>query len=451
MDLGTVLRGRGRLARGDRELRDRVHEILDDVADRGDGAVAEFTRTYDGIDVSPDRWWLGPEVCELAFRASSATLQADLVEVARRVRVYEDAFAPSAPGGFVGDDAGFCLGLIERPVGRAACYVPAGTAPLVSTVLMGPLVAREAGVEEVVVATPPRAQGVSPAILAACHVAGVGRVLTVGGAQAIAALALGTETIPRQDVITGPGNRYVTEAKRQVYGLVGTDGLAGPSEVLVVADEGAEPRLAALDLLAQAEHDVDAVPILVTIGEATGVRILAELAVQVASLPRREIALHALASGAWIVCADSTEALKAAGAIGPEHLELMIGEANDPAARAGLLQGLGPAGAVFLGTVAEAFGDYVAGPSHVLPTAGAARFSSPLGRRTFLRRTSVVGRDPDGSAEAEEAFAALARTAARLARVEGLEGHARAAEARAPSSGASVRRTGDRLAVSGEA
>ena len=428
MSLDALMARRRRLSLGDPALRDQVSAIVARVATEGDRALVALTQDYDRVDVDPKTWWLDPDVCEAAFRKASATLREDLLEVRGRIRAYEEAFAGNPPDRLLTDASGFALGLLERPVGRAACYVPAGTAPLVSSVLMGALVARQAGVPEVIVATPPRMQGISPAILAACHVAGVSRVLTLGGAQAIAALALGTESIPQQDVIAGPGNRYVTEAKRQVYGLVGLDGVAGPSEVLVVADEAADPGLAAADLLAQAEHDVDAIPILVSIGEAVGQKVLTELATQVASLPRREIALRALAGGAWVVAESVEEALAVAAAVAPEHLELMVQEASDAKARPSLMARLGPAGAVFLGNVAEALGDYVAGPSHVLPTAGAARFSSPLGRRTFLRRTSVLARDLDSPAGS--GFETLLACAARLARVEGLEAHARAAEAR---------------------
>lgn len=438
--LETVADRRRKALLGDAALRARVAEIVARVAREGDRAVVEYTRTFDGVALDATTWWLGPERLSEAFRSVPVTLQEDLKAVAARIRAYERVFGGEAPPPDLHRDAtGMLLGLLERPVDRAACYVPAGTAPLVSSVLMGALVAREAGVPEVVVATPPRAQGVAPGILAACYVAGVDRVLTVGGAQAVAALALGTESIPRQDVVAGPGNRWVTEAKRQVYGLVGIDGVAGPSEVAVIADATADAQVVAADLLAQAEHDVDAVPILITIGEAVGERVREAVIRQVASLPRREIANKALAGGAWVVVERLDDALTAAGRLAPEHLEIMVAEAADAAGRAGILARLGPAGAVFLGGVAEALGDYVAGPSHVLPTAGAARFASPLGRRTFLRRTSVLARANDAS---RSQWAALAAAAARLARVEGLEGHARAAEARMGGADAAIE-TGD--------
>jgi histidinol dehydrogenase len=318
------------------------------------------------------------------------------------------------------DAQGYRLGERVVAVDRAGIYVPAGTAPLVSTVIMAALVAVEAGVEDVVVATPARSGRVDPAILAACHEVGVRRVLAVGGAQAVAALALGTQSVAPVDVIAGPGGVWVTEAKRQLAGVVGLDGVAGPSEVVVVADDSAPVEAVAADLIAQAEHDPTAWPVLIAVGEATAHSVALAVARQVASLPRRDVASTALRGGARLVAPDVATAVAWASALAPEHLELAVRDAER------FVEAVAAAGAIFLGGVPEALGDYVAGPSHVLPTAGAARFGAPLGAETFWRRMSIVAAAAGEAPWAGESGA----VAARLARVEGLEGHARAVEAR---------------------
>lgn len=408
---------RRRHAFGDPAVRAAVAEILDQVAREGDRAVRELTLRLDGVDPRP--LVLGEEELKRARRALDPAVLRDLEAAWERVRDYAGRFAPSPDAAPRRDAAGYLSGEVERPVARAGVYVPAGTAPLVSSVIMTAGVARAAGVPEVWVATPPRFGGaVHPAILAAAAVVGVAHVLCAGGAQAVAALAFGTESVPAVDVVAGPGNAYVTEAKRQVFGVVGVDGVAGPSEVVVVADDSADPEWVAADLLAQAEHDERAWPVLITVGEAVGDAVQDALARQLADLPRRAVAQAALAHGAWAVAADAEKAVELAGRLAPEHLELYVRDA------ARHLDGVAAAGAVFLGGTPETLGDYVVGPSHVLPTGGAARFSGPLNVSAFRTRMSVLGAPPDGPGP-------LGEVAVRLARLEGLEGHARAAALRA--------------------
>jgi histidinol dehydrogenase len=290
-------------------------------------------------------------------------------------------------------------------------YVPGGTARYPSTVIMTAVPARVAGVGEIVMTTP----GPSPETLAAAEIAGVGRVFVIGGAQAIAALAYGTETVPRVDKIVGPGNAYVAAAKRLVFGDVGIDSIAGPTEVVVVADQYVDPRWIAADLLAQAEHDALAMPVLVATTADVARAVCDEVERQVAALPRREIAEKALrGQGAIFVIPDADEQVRAINLLAPEHVALAVHHARQLAPR------IKTAGAIFVGTsTPESVGDYIAGPSHVLPTAGSARFASPLGVGDFVKRTSIIEYD-------EEALARQADDIARLAQVEGLDAHARA-------------------------
>jgi len=312
------------------------------------------------------------------------------------------------------------LGQEVRPLDRVGVYIPGGRAAYPSTVLMTALPARVAGVREIVLVTPPAADGtVQPAVLAAARLAGVTEGWRLGGAQAVGALAYGTASIRRVDKIVGPGNVYVALAKTRVFGEVGIDMVAGPSEVVVVADGGANPAWIAADLLAQAEHDPMARPLLITDAPAQIPRVAAEVERQLLTLPRREIAAQALAAnGALILVGDLDAAVELANRLAPEHLELMV------AVPAAWLPRVRHAGAVFLGAhTPEVVGDYVAGPNHVLPTAGTARFASPLGTEDFVKRTSVIEYSPSGLAAALPHLGALAT-------IEGLEAHGRAARAR---------------------
>jgi histidinol dehydrogenase len=325
--------------------------------------------------------------------------------------------------GFAYDDGtGVRLGQRVTPLDRVGIYVPGGRASYPSSVLMNAVTARVAGVGEINMVVPAPGGKTSSSVLAAARIAGVDRVFSIGGAQAIAALAWGTATVPAVDKIVGPGNRYVAAAKRLVFGVVGIDMIAGPSEVVVVYDGGSDPAWAAMDLFAQAEHDEDARAILVCIGSGHADRVRQEMDRLLPELERGEIIRTALErNGAIITVADRAAAVVVVNRIAPEHLELAVSEPEQ------LLGSIRHAGAVFLGChAAEVLGDYCAGPNHVLPTMRTARFSSPLGVPDFQKRTSVVQCTP-------KAGAALARIASVLARAEGLTAHARAAEYRAKS------------------
>lgn len=389
-----------------------AREIIADVRARGDVAVLELTLRFEGRHLAPEQLEVSPERRASAAARVPAKLRAALELAARRVREFHETQAHATTGW---DRDGERLHSRVAPLRRVAVYAPGGTAAYPSSVLMAGIPAKVAGVDEVLLLTP-RASDV---VLLAAELAGIDRVFEIGGAQAIAAAALGTERVPRVDKIVGPGNAYVTAAKRQVFGLCDIDGIAGPSEILVVADASADAELVAADLISQAEHDPLACAVLVTdhppLADATD----AALARQLADLPRRDIATAALHDhGAAVLVTDRDAMARAAEAYAPEHLELLV---EQPEAMA---QGLRGAGAIFVGPwTPEAAGDYTAGPSHVLPTAGAARFGSPLGVWDFIKHTSVLSLS-------RTALLAQAEAIVTLARAEGLEGHARAVERR---------------------
>ncbi len=395
------------------EVEHAVHAIVDDVRTRGDAAVREHTERYDRRSPVNGSY----EIERAAWRDRAAAVSDDvrraLEYAAERVRWFHEHQRER--------DLEVCrdgirLGLRVQALQRVGLYVPGGTARYPSSVLMTAIPAKVAGVAEVIMVTP----GASPETLAAAEIAGVDRVFEIGGAQAVAALAYGTATVPRVDKIVGPGNQWVAAAKRRVFGQVDIDSVAGPSEVLIIADASADPAWVAADLIAQAEHDVEARPILVTTARALPAAVEAALAAQLATLPRRDIARTALERhGAAVVVGTLDEAVAVANRYAPEHLELDLA---DPHA---LLPYLTTAGAIFVGKwAAEAAGDYVAGANHVLPTGGAARYASPLGVYDFQRRTSIVEYD-------EAAARADAAVIAALAAVEGLDGHGRSALIRA--------------------
>jgi histidinol dehydrogenase len=392
---------------------DAVAKILHRVRESGDKALRELTCEFDGHDIDVI------EVPRAAFEEARREVSAGLVDAlelaAERIRKYHRAVLPKT---WIDYAEGY--GELVIPVDRVGAYVPGGTAPLVSTALMTAIPARIAGVREVVMASPPGENGLpAPAVLVAADIAGVDRVFRVGGAQAIAAMAYGTETVPRVDVVCGPGSIYVTLAKRLVYGDVGIDGLFGPTETVVIADGHANPTLCAADLLAQAEHDVLARPVLITTSPSLAKAVDREVAIRVQRLDRVEIATRAVNEQGCIVVVDDLEQAFALGnEFAPEHMCLML---EDPWSYAGRIKN---AGAVFLGDFSyEVLGDYVAGPSHVMPTGGTARFGSGLGVRAFLKFTPIVGLDDATSAE-------VSKAAAIIARAEGLTGHAEAAEIR---------------------
>ncbi len=391
--------------------------IVDDVRARGELALrAHAERLGDlepGAPLVHDRAALAR-----AFAAEPTATRALLERTARRIRRFARAQRAAllpldvpVPGGRAGHTI--------EPVERAGCYAPGGRFPLPSSALMTAVTARAAGVREVWLASPRPAR----VVLAAAHVAGADAVLAAGGAQAIAALAYGAGPVPACDAVVGPGNRWVTAAKQLVAGHVTIDMLAGPSELVVLADDSADPALIAADLIAQAEHDPDALPVLVSLSRSLPHRVERELVLQLASLPGAEVARAALAHGFCVIARDEDDAIAACDVIAPEHLEIMV---RGPAR---VLRRLRHYGAAFVGeSSAEVFGDYGAGPNHVLPTGGAARGSGGLSVLTFLRVRTWLRVD---AARAP----ILARDAVLLARLEGLEGHARAAERRLPSDG----------------
>lgn len=393
-----------------------VRRIIESVRAGGDAALLDWNRRIDGAAL--DALAVPQEEIDAGLQRTPDPVVAALILAAERIR----AFHQKQPvTGWLEAAAEGSLGQLVRPVESVGVYVAGGTAPLPSSLLMSVIPAQVAGVEEIVVITPPgRGTGAVPdVILAAAAVCGVRQVYRAGGAQAIAALAYGTESVPRVAKIVGPGNLFVTLAKQQVYGDVGIDGLPGPTETMIIADESADPALAAADLLAQAEHDVLASAILVTPSRDLAERVSAEIARRVETLSRAPIIAQSLASrsGAVIV-ADLDEAFAVANDYAAEHLCLLL---RDPWAWLGKVRN---AGGVFLGESSfEVLGDYVAGPSHVMPTGGTARFASPLNVLDFVKITSVIGLDPRAAAE-------LSRAASVLARAEALTAHAAAAEAR---------------------
>jgi histidinol dehydrogenase len=400
-------RGEADLAR----VEPQVRAILDEVRERGDEAVLEYSERFDGR--RPPSLLLGRDAWQREARRVDAAIRQALATAGGRIRRYHEH---QREAGFRYEEDGVELGLRVRSVASAAVYAPGGKARYPSTVLMTAIPATVAGVERIVLITP----NPTPEILAAAEVAGVTEVVDAGGAQAVAAVAYGTESVARVDKIVGPGNIYVACAKRLVFGVVDIDSIAGPSEILVVADDGADPEIVAADLLSQAEHDEAAYPLLVTLSGTLAAAVDAALQRQLHSLPRKAIAEVALRNnGHCFVVSSLAEAARAATLLAPEHLSLSVA---DPEA---LLGRIGAAGAIFLGYhTPEAAGDYAAGPSHVLPTGGAVRFASPLGVYDFVVRSSLIR-------YSQAAIGKQADLLEGLARLEGLEGHARAVRLRA--------------------
>jgi histidinol dehydrogenase len=396
----------------------RVLEIIQAVRERGDAALVEYTQRFDGLAVASMADLILPrERLELALTRISPAQREALEVAAERVRSYhekqkQDSWRYTEADGTV-------LGQKVTPLDRAGLYVPGGKASYPSSVLMNAIPAKVAGVPEVVMVVPTPRGEINEIVLAAAAIAGVDRVFTIGGAQAVAALAYGTESVPPVDKIVGPGNIYVATAKRHVFGKVGIDMIAGPSEILVVCDGQTDPDWIAMDLFSQAEHDEDAQSILVSPDAAFLDRVAESIAKLLPTMERAEIIRTSLEGrGALIQVADMAQAIEVANHIAPEHLELSVA---DPEA---WLPEIRHAGAIFMGRyTAEALGDYVAGPNHVLPTSGTARFSSPLGVYDFQKRSSIIFCSPDGASE-------LGKSASVLARGESLTAHARSAEYR---------------------
>jgi len=407
-------RGSGGNAAVDRQ----AQRIVDAVRRRGDAAVIEFTQRYDRVQLSPEQLRVSDDELDGAARTLAPQALQALRLAARRIAAFHQR--QRTPSWSYRDTVGLRLGLQITPLARVGLYVPGGHAAYPSSVLMNAVPARVAGVREVVMVSPAGAGGMNPAVLAAAAVAGVRTVFRVGGAQAVAALAFGTETIPRVDKIVGPGNAYVQAAKRIVYGTVDIDAIAGPSEVLVIADETAVAAHVAADLLAQAEHGSgDECAVLLTPARNVALAVQAEIDRQLRALPRRaDVARVLRRRGALVVVRDLEEAVALADQVAPEHLELMVRDAQRWVRR------IHNAGAVFVGPFAPApLGDYLAGPNHVLPTGGTARFFSPLGVYDFVKRTSVVSATRVG-------LQRLAPAIVQLATLEGYAAHAAAVRCR---------------------
>lgn len=394
-----------------------VAGIIADVRARGDAAVIDLTARFDAQDLTPETLAFTPAQIAVEVARVSPADRAALQLAADRIRVYHERQMPQ--DAWWQDTAGVGLGWRWTPVSAAGLYVPGGTATYPSSVLMNAIPAQVAGVGRLVIACPTPGGVVNPLVLLAAQMAGVDTVYRFGGAQAIAALAYGTQTVRPVDKITGPGNAYVAAAKRRVFGRVGIDMIAGPSEVLVIADAANDPDWIALDLLSQAEHDVSAQSILITDDAAFGRAVAAAVEVRLQTLERRVIAGASWRdNGAVIVVRDLVEAVDLSDRIAPEHLELCVA---DPVA---LSRHIHHAGAIFLGHwTPEAIGDYVGGPNHVLPTARSARFSSGLSVMDFLKRTTLTQVTP-------AALSSIGAAAERLAQSEGLEAHALSVRAR---------------------
>ena len=400
------------------DLEPTVRQIVDEVRNRGDAALIDYTLKFDGIKLT--QMEISKQQIAGAYQEVDKELVSALKLAAERIYSFHLAQRDNIWGKVMGQG----LGQLIRPLERVGVYVPGGTACYPSTVLMTAIPARVAGVGEIILATPPGSNGIVPApTLVAADIAGVDRVFCVGGAQAIAALAFGTKSVPRVDKICGPGNIFVTLAKKMVYGVVAIDGLQGPSEVLIVADETANPKYCAADLLAQAEHDPLASAILITTSRQLADEVNREVERQLESLPRQAIATESLETrGIIAVVSGMDEAIELANLYAPEHLCLMGDRA------ASYIDKIPNAGCIVVGNKSTVvLGDYVAGPSHVLPTGGTARFSSPLNVGDFIKLINLVTVD-------EASLKQLGQAASTMARAEGFEAHARAVEKRLETS-----------------
>ncbi len=401
-----------RTPEGKRDVEEKVSEILRNVRERGNQAIYEYTQKFDGVSVPIHDLEVSKKEMEKALSDMDKELIETIERAAANIRAYHERQRENS--WFMTREDGTILGQKVTPLSRVGVYAPAGTAPLPSTVLMDIIPARVAGVEEVILCSPPQKDGkVNPVILACAMVAGADRVFAVGGAQAIGAMAYGTRTIPMVDKIVGPGNIYVATAKKQVFGICGIDMIAGPSEVLIIADETANPEYVAADLLSQAEHDLLASSILVTTSTTLAEAVVKAIEAQTQKLTRNEIINKSLdAYGAIVVVPNLDEAVKISNRIAPEHLEI---NTQDPFA---LLSGIQNAGAIFLGEYSpEPVGDYFAGPNHTLPTAGTARFFSPLGVYDFIKRSSIIS-------YTRKALMEAAPYVSSFADAEGLQAHA---------------------------
>ena len=394
----------------DAELMRLVTSIVEDVRVRGDEALIDYTKRFDKVELKQLR--IGEEKLRKSAAGSGECVRGALREAIENVRKFHERQVEASWK--ITPREGVQLGQRITPLERVGLYVPGGTAAYPSSVVMNVVPAQVAGVERIVVTTPPRTLSENPAVAAALLELGITEVYAIGGAQAIAALAFGTQTVPPVDKITGPGNKYVAAAKKLVFGVVGIDAIAGPTEVVIVADDTARPDFVAADLLAQAEHGEDAAAILITTSESLAHNVAKEVEQQAESLPRREIVMSSLRDyGAIVLVETLDEACSIVNELAPEHVEIVTSDDEAVGER------IRHAGAIFFGAYTpEAVGDYFAGPNHVLPTGRTARFSSALGVYDFVKRTSLLR-------YSKEAFASAAESVAVLAECEGLAGHAR--------------------------
>ncbi len=393
-----------------------VREIIAQVRAKGDEALKRYTKEFDGVDITSVE--VGQGAIDEGFRMADPMLVDILYRASERVAAFHQHQVRNSF--LVNEEDGILMGQKIIPLERVGLYVPGGTAAYPSSVIMNCIPAKLAGVKEIVMVTPPGKDGkIPPNILAAARICGVNRVFRVGGAQAIAALAYGTESVPRVDKIVGPGNQFVAEAKKQVFGKVGIDMVAGPSEILVIADGKCDPRIVAADLLSQAEHDKNASAVLVTDSEALAVAVQAAIEEQLPKLRREEIARASIDTNGKIIVADSLDtAVEIANEIAPEHLEVCVDQPFD------YLDKIKNAGSIFLGrNCPEALGDYFAGPNHTLPTSGTARFSSPLSVDDFVKKTQYTYYTRPALEKAQP-------TVSIFAKQEGLTAHARSIDIR---------------------
>lgn len=408
-----IREGNKKLFGKDMSAAELVRQIVVDVRRDGDKAVIHYTKLIDRVELTPENLLVSEAEFEAAEQAADPAVVASLRKAAENVRRYHQEQKPNSWMTY--RDQGSILGQSIIPLDRVGIYVPGGTAAYPSSVIMNAVPAVVAGVREIIMMVPPKNGKINPYVLLAARAAGVKKIYKIGGAQAIAAMAFGTETVPRVDKITGPGNIFVTLAKKEVYGHVDIDMLAGPSEILIVADKTADPVYTAADMLSQAEHDPLASSIVITDDEELAGKVAAEAEQQLAKLPRRGIAQASIdRNGLIVVAEDMMQAMRFANVSAPEHMELLTAQPFQ------LLPYVRHAGAVFLGAYSpEPLGDYFAGPNHVLPTGGTARYYSVLNVETFMKRTSIIS-------YTQPALAAVSDDIIRLAETEGLQAHANA-------------------------
>ena len=405
-----VSKVKGRIAQDPLILDREVRSILKDVKKRGDEALIYYNERFDGVRIPTHQLQVRRDEIREAYRKIPQDFIKTLKKAAYRIQRFHRLSKRRWETKWV--EKGIRIEQIVRPLERIGIYIPGGKASYPSTVLMAAIPAKVAGVQEIIITTPPKKEDIHPAVLIAADLAGVDRIYRVGGVQAIAALAYGTTSIPRVDKIVGPGNRYVTIAKRFVYGTVDIDMVAGPSEIVIISDGKVPPSFIAADLISQAEHDEMALPILITPSEVFAMKVREELERQLSSLKREWIARVSLNQrGAILIVEDLHDAVELANQIAPEHLELCV---KNPSY---LMKAVRNAGAVFLGTFTpEAIGDYLAGPNHILPTAGTARFSSALGVEDFIKKINLMHFN-------EKALRRFEKDVKGFAEWEGLEGH----------------------------